>query len=88
MTYDEIISKVAEENGLSSNIVSKVYKAYWRTVRDYISSLPLKDDLSEGSLSRLRPNINVPSLGKLYVSAEKYNAMKKSYRMYISDTNK
>lgn len=88
MTYKEIVAKVAEETGLPVMLVDRTYKAYWKTIRDYVSSLPLKEDLSEEDFAKLRPNINIPSLGKLYVNVDRYNAMKKSYREYISKTNK
>lgn len=84
----EIVAKVAEETGLPVMLVDRTYKAYWKTIRDYVSSLPLKEDLSEEDFAKLRPNINIPSLGKLYVNVDRYNAMKKSYREYISKTNK
>lgn len=88
MTYKEIVAKVAEETGLPVMLVDRTYKAYWKTIRDYVSSLPLKEDLSEEDFAKLRPNINIPSLGKLYVNVDRYNAMKKSYKEYISKTNK
>lgn len=88
MTYKEIVAKVAEETGLPVMLVDRTYKAYWKTIRDYVSSLPLKEDLSEEDFAKLRPNINIPSLGKLYVNVDRYNAMKKSYKEYLNKANK
>lgn len=88
MTYKEIVAKVAEDTGLPVLLVDRTYKAYWRTIREYVSSLPLKEELSPEDFAKLKPNVNIPSLGKLYVNVDRYNAMKKSYRMYLNMANK
>jgi len=77
MTYDEIISKVAETTGYSRKLVDSTYKAYWKAIRDYITSLPLKENLTDEEFLSLRPNVNIPSIGKLYVSLNKYRRLKK-----------
>lgn len=85
MTYKEMVLKVAEKEGLPSQLVDRAYKAYWRAIREYITSLPLKRELSQEDFANLRPNINIPSLGKLYVDETKYNAKKESYRLHFSE---
>lgn len=77
MTYPEIISKVSESIGMSKDLIDKTYKAYWKTIRDHITSLPLKEDLNEEEFNKLQPNINIPSIGKLYVTYDRYKRMKK-----------
>ena len=47
MTYKEIIAEVAKELNLSETFVNKVYRAYWKAVRNHITSLPLKEDLTD-----------------------------------------
>lgn len=76
MTYEEIISRVADSTGLTQKLVDRIYKAYWKAVREYISSLPLNEDLTTEELVAYRPNVNVPSLGKLYVAPERYRRFK------------
>lgn len=83
MTYQEIIADVAESTGLSRHIVDRTYRAYWKTVRDYMSSLPLKDDLTDEEFSALRPNVNIPSIGKLYVTLDRYKRMKKVHKEFL-----
>ncbi len=85
MTYKEIVTQVAEKTGLSYVLVDRTYKAYWRFIRDYVTSLPLKSNLSQDEFSKLRPNINIPSLGKLYVDVGKYNTKKESYRRHLKE---
>lgn len=81
MTYREIVADVARENGLTQKYVDKVYKAYWQAVRMYVKSLPLKEDLTDEEFKKLRPNVNIPSLGKLNVTLDRYHRMKKFHRI-------
>nr|DAH00547.1 MAG TPA: transcription factor [Crassvirales sp.] len=77
MTYDEIISKVAGNLGLPINLVDRTYRAYWRSIREHITSLPLKEDLTDEEFLKLQPNVNIPSIGKLHVTLDRYKRMKK-----------
>jgi len=79
MTYDEIVSEVAGSTGLSKRMVDKIYKLYWKSVREYIKSLPLKEDLTDEEFMKLKPNVNIPSLGKFYVSLDRYKKLKERY---------
>jgi hypothetical protein len=91
MTYGEIISKVAEDTGLSKILVDRTYRAYWRAIREHITSLPLKDNLTDEEFNKLRPNINIPSIGKLYVTLDRYRRMKKMFMIKnnrYNDTHK
>lgn len=87
MNYDDIISKVAEDSGLSKEFVDKVYKSYWFTIKEKIKELPLKEDLTEEEFNRLRTNFNVPSLGKLYVTYDSWKGMKRRFE-YIQKLRK
>lgn len=71
-TYEQAIAEVAENLHLSKRFVDRVYRSYWKAVREHISSLPLKDDLSDEQFAQLQPNVNIPSIGKLYVTFDKY----------------
>lgn len=84
MTYYEIVSRVAEDLGLSRQLVDRTYKSYWRSVKEHIATLPLKEDLTEEEFLKLRPNVNIPSLGKLYVTLERYRGVKKRHEILKS----
>lgn len=84
----DIILKVSNNNGIDKKVVEKAYKAYWRAVKKHISSLPLKEDLTEEEFSKLRPNVNIPSIGKLYVTYERYLNTKKQDKIIKELTNK
>lgn len=77
MTYNEIIAEVASNTGLSQTFVNRVYRAYWKAIRDHVTALPLKEDLTDEQFLELRPNINIPSLGKFNVTLDRYHRLKK-----------
>ena len=76
MSYEEIISKVAESTGFSRGFVNKVYRAYWKAVRQDVTSLPLYEDMTDEEFNKLRPNVNIPSIGKLYVTIDRYKRIR------------
>lgn len=79
LTYEQIIGQTADNLSLSYRFVDKVYRAYWRVVREHISTLPLKEDLTDEEFAQLQPNVNIPSIGKLYVTADKYRWYKDKF---------
>ena len=77
----DIILSVSKDLGISPDVVEKVYKAYWSFIKETIQALPLKDNLSEEEFSTLKTNFNVPSLGKLACTLDKYNRVKKRFKL-------
>lgn len=71
--------------GIPKEVVEKAYSSYWRVVREHLSSLPLKEELTEEEFNALQPSINIPSLGKLYVTYERQKAMRESYNKHIKN---
>lgn len=88
MTYTDIISAVSKETNLPSDIVDKTYKAYWEFIKNYIQSLPLKEDISEEEFLKLKTNFNIPSLGKLTCTYDRMIGMKKRYNLIKQIKNK
>lgn len=80
MTYWEIVNKVSGDIGLSPDIVDKTYKAFWKYIRDTIQELPLKEDMSEEEFLMLRPNFNIPSLGKLTCTYKRYSGVREKFK--------
>lgn len=80
MTYQEIINKVSGDMGISPDIVDKAYKAFWKYIRDTLQDIPLKDDMSEEEFNMLKPNFNIPSLGKLTCTYKKYKGIKEKFK--------
>ena len=77
----EIILDVSRNLDISPNVIEKVYKAYWSFIKETIQALPLKDNLSEEEFSTLKTNFNVPSLGKLCVTWNRFVGCKKRYEL-------
>lgn len=80
MNYQDAIDYVANKLELPREVVKEAYESYWKYIRFTISELPLKDDLSEEEFNKLRTNFNVPSLGKLAVTWDRYKAIKDRYK--------
>ena len=84
MDYNNAVSEISKELNLPPKVVDRVFKAYWRFIRETIQKLPLKDDLSEEQFQQLRTNFNIPSLGKLSCTYDRASKVKKRYK-YIKD---
>ena len=84
MTYEEIVNRVSNELQLPVDLVRKTYKAYWQFIRDTIQELPLREDIGEEEFKALKTNFNIPSLGKLYCTRDRYLGIKKRFE-YINN---
>lgn len=79
MTYTEIIQRVSDDTGVPFGIVDKAYKSFWLYIRNSVQGLPLKEDITETEFLSLKPNFNIPSLGKLCVSYDRYKGVKSRF---------
>jgi len=79
----EAIKKISEELHLPQEVVEKAYRAYWLFIRKTIDELPLKSDLTEEEFNKLRTNFNLPFLGKLSCTYERWLRVKKSNKHRI-----
>lgn len=77
MKYEEIINEVSKDNNLPYEVVDLAYKSFWKFVKEKIEELPLKEDITEEEFIKLRTNFNIPSLGKLNCTIDKFNSTKK-----------
>lgn len=77
----QTIDRLSRELNLPTDVVVKSYKAYWLFIRQTIEELPLKEDLDEETFSRLRTNFNIPNLGKLACTYERYIGIKKKHKV-------
>lgn len=75
--YSEVIKQVSTELGLPPKVVKEAYESYWTFIRNNIKALPLKEDLSKEEFDKLRTNFNVPSLGKLSCTYDRFIGIKK-----------
>ena len=80
MTYLSILNKVSDELGLPFEVVRATYESYWKFIRDTIQELPLKKQLSEEEFQALKPNFNIPSLGKLTCTYKRYSGVMEKFK--------
>lgn len=72
--------KVAKELGIEEEVVKKAYLSFWEFIRNTIQELPLKEDLTEEQFKQLRTNFNIPSIGKLSCTYERYLGIKERFK--------
>ena len=77
MIYSEAIKQVSIELGLPPQVVKEAYESFWTFIRNNIKALPLKEDLSREEFDKLRTNFNIPSLGKLSCTYDRFIGIKK-----------
>lgn len=78
MKLQDAVNRVADELDLPIEIVDKTYKGYWQFIRTTIQELPLKN-VDEDQFDTLKTNFNIPALGKLYCSKERWLGVKKRF---------
>jgi hypothetical protein len=81
MKLEEAILRVSGKTGIPKEVVKAAYKSQWEFIRQHIEELPLKEDLSKEEFDRLRTNFNVPSLGKMSCTYDRYIAVKKEFEV-------
>ncbi len=77
----EIIQSVSRNINISPDVIEKVYKAYWLFIKETIQALPLKEKLNNEEFLVLKTNFNVPSLGKLNCTLDRYNRIKNRFKL-------
>lgn len=81
MRFKDIINKVSEELDLPKELVENTYKAYWNFIKDTIEELPLKTELTQKEYGNLKTNINIPSLGKLHCTYNRYIGIRNRFNI-------
>lgn len=81
MTYKEIIVLVSKQLNLPYEVVDLAYKSYWEFIRNTITNLPLKEDITEEEFSKLRTNFSIPYIGKLSCTYDRMMKIKKRYNI-------
>ena len=76
MTFKQIIKQVAKELNLPEDLVRNTYKSYWKVIRQIIESNNIKYSkdsiLTAKEFNSKQMNINIPSIGKLNCTYDKY----------------
>ena len=81
MRFKDIIKKVSGELDLPKDLIENTYKAYWNFIKDTIEELPLKTELTQKEYNKLKTNINIPSLGKLHCTYNRYIGIRNRFNI-------
>lgn len=82
MIYKEKAEEVSKKLDLPLEVVEAAYESFWLFIRESIKELPLKEDLTEEEFKDLQPNFNIPSLGKLNCTYDRYTRIKNRYKLF------
>lgn len=82
MIYKEKAEEISKKLNLPVEVVQLAYESFWLFIRESIKDLPLKEDLSEEEFLKLQTNFNVPSLGKLNCTFDRYKRIKNRYKLF------
>lgn len=77
MKYPDIVHELSKEMSLKEEVIDTIYKSFYSFIRESITNLPLKEELSEEEFDNLKTNFNIPAIGKLHCTYERYLKMKK-----------
>ena len=76
MTFKQIIKQVAKELNLPEDLVRNTYKSYWKVIKQIIERYNIKSNdnliFTSDEFNNNVININVPSIGKLNCTYDKY----------------
>lgn len=81
MTIKQITQKVANDMNLPEEVVYLAYKLFWEYIKTTIKYIDFKDNLSKEEFDKLRPNFNIPSIGKLHCTYDEYLRTKKQFEI-------
>lgn len=88
MTYQEIVREVSKKLNLPPDVVRHAYSLYWKFIKTTIEELPLKDDLTRDEFDQLRTSFNLPYLGKLHCTYNKWQKQKTKFQYAKSKKDK
>lgn len=72
----KILNKLSKKLNLSIEELEKIYKSYWKFIRQTIEGLPLKEDLKEEDFNKIKTNFNIVNIGKLSCTYPRYKVLK------------
>lgn len=68
---EQIINQVSQELNVPFDVCCKAYMSQWQFILDKVKQYDYKD-LTPEEFKKIRPNFNIPSLGKLCVTQERF----------------
>ena len=81
MKLKEALKTVSKELGIPEEVVNLAYRSSWNFIKQHIEVIPLKGELKKEEFEKLRTNFNIPSLGKMSCTYDRYLAVKKEFEV-------
>lgn len=81
---EKIVREVADEMGIPQHVALKAYATQWEFILEKAQSLPLKDISTIEEFRELRPNFNIPSFGKFFITEQRFLNLKKRREMALN----
>lgn len=79
MKLNDIYLKISQELDIPVEVVESAYIHSWKFIKEKIEELPLREELTEEQFNNLKLNFNLPSLGKLYLTYDKWVGVNKRF---------
>lgn len=86
-TVDNRIKEVSSALDIPYKVAREAYYSSWKFIKNKMATYPLKDELTEEEFKQLRTSFNVPSIGKLACTYDKYKLMHGYYKKSHNDTD-
>lgn len=78
MRYQEAVKQAAKELNIPEDTALLAYTSMWKLIREKAGSLDLKNkEVTEAELFEMKPNFNLPLIGKLSVTIQRINNIRK-----------
>lgn len=78
MRLDDAIKQVASNTGIPEEVVNRAYRSMWKFIKLKAEEQPFmqEEELSKEEFDKLTPNFNIPSIGKLHCTYDRYIAIR------------
>ena len=86
-TYKRIFREVSEETGIPVEDVSVAYRYFWKFFKRKVSELPMKEEMDEETYRNLRTSCNIPQIGKLNCTWDRFQKIHNSSKNIKEITN-
>lgn len=74
---NDIYKKVGDDLLIQKDIIKAIYRAYWLFIKTKIQEISFEENLTEEQFNDIITSFNLPKLGKLSVTYDKYQKIQR-----------
>lgn len=78
-TLKRIIKLVSLETQISESTVEVAYRLYWKFIQESLEQIPVKEIKTQEEFDTYNTSINLPSLGKIFITFDKIEKQRRRY---------